>query len=72
MSGANVPRAVFYYAAEDGRDPIVFEKEGEVKKYLHKLAVAYAWAVSPEGRRDLGAAVAAAVAIYTALHRAGV
>jgi hypothetical protein len=64
--------ATFFFTAEDGRDPIHFEKEGIVKKLLNKLAAALSWATSPEGRRDLGAIVAAAVAIYTALHRAGV
>jgi len=28
--------------------------------------------LSPEGRRDIGALLAAAVSIYTALHRAGI
>lgn len=36
---------------------------------LRKLV---AWAVTNEGRTDLGAAVAALTAVYTALHRAGV
>lgn len=37
-----------------------------------KLKAALNWALSPEGRKDLGAFVAAATAIYTAIHRAGV
>ena len=39
---------------------------------LSKLKTAFLWAKSPEGRKDLGAAVAALTALYTALHRAGV
>lgn len=38
-------------------------------KTLKKVLV---WCASPEGRKDIGAAVAALTAIYTALHRAGV
>lgn len=30
------------------------------------------WAVSAEGRRDLGAAIAGLLAVYTALNKAGV
>lgn len=30
------------------------------------------WCLSAEGRKDIGAVVAATTAIYTALHRAGV
>ena len=37
-----------------------------------KLKKALVWCMSPEGRKDLGALVAAATAIYTAIHRAGV
>lgn len=39
---------------------------------ISKLKKAYAWVLSPEGRKDLGALVAVLTAIYTALHRAGV
>lgn len=37
-----------------------------------KVQKIVAFALSPEGRKDLGALVAVATAIYTALHRAGV
>lgn len=37
-----------------------------------RLLKAAAWAASREGRHDIGAFLAAAVAIYQALHRAGV
>ena len=37
-----------------------------------KLTAAVRWCLSTEGRKDLGAAIAAVTAIYTALHRAGV
>jgi hypothetical protein len=43
-----------------------------MKSLLSKAIVAFAWSRSPEGRKDLGALVAVVVAIYTALHRAGV
>ena len=43
-----------------------------MKKYLDKAVVALVWSRSPEGRKDIGAAIAIATAIYTALHRAGV
>lgn len=39
---------------------------------MKTLKKALAWAASPEGRKDIGAAIAAVTAIYTALHRAGV
>lgn len=39
---------------------------------MKKLKAAYAWAVSPAGRKDLGALLALATAIYTGLHRSGV
>ena len=42
------------------------------KSLASRLAAAVAWARSPQGRTDLGALVAAVVATYTALHRAGV
>lgn len=38
-------------------------------KKLRKLGV---WCLSPEGRKDIGALLAAILSIYTALHRAGV
>lgn len=31
-----------------------------------------AWVRSPDGRRDIGAAVGLATAVYTGLHKAGV
>jgi hypothetical protein len=37
-----------------------------------KLKTAARWAVSAEGRKDLGALLGVVTAIYTALHRAGV
>lgn len=43
-----------------------------MKKLAAKALTAYAWALSPEGRKDLGALVAIVTAIYTSLHRAGV
>lgn len=43
-----------------------------MKKVYAKLTVVALWALSPTGRKDLGAAIAAVTAIYTALHRAGV
>jgi len=67
-----VSDATFYFTAEDGSDPVVFTKEGHMKKYLGKVVAAFVWAQSPTGRKDLGAFIAAATAIYTALHRAGV
>lgn len=36
-----------------------------------KWRKALAWAVSAEGRKDIGAVIAAVTAIYTALHRSG-
>lgn len=39
---------------------------------MTKLKQAVAWARSAEGRKDIGAAIAALTALYTALHRAGV
>ena len=42
-------------------------------KKLYALAKrALLFAASPTGRKDIGALIAAATAIYTALHRAGV
>lgn len=37
-----------------------------------RVLAAAAWARSPKGRHDLAGLVAAATAVYTALHRAGV
>lgn len=37
-----------------------------------KLARAFAWAISPKGRLQINHLVTALVAIYVALHRAGV
>lgn len=42
-----------------------------MKKVAKKVVVAALWCASPAGRKDIGAAVAAVTAIYTALHRAG-
>lgn len=42
------------------------------KSFAAKLAAAWAWTRSPEGRKDIGAALALATAIYQGLHRAGV
>lgn len=39
---------------------------------MKKINAALAWAVSPAGRKDLGALIALVVAVYTGLHRAGV
>ena len=39
---------------------------------LAKVVALVTWARSAEGRKDIGAAIAVATAIYTALHRAGV
>lgn len=39
--------------------------------WLAKVKAAVAWAGSPSGRKDIGAAVAAVTAIYTVIHRAG-
>lgn len=39
---------------------------------MAKLKKAFAWAASPDGRKDLGALVALVVAIYTGIHAAGV
>ena len=36
-----------------------------------KLRTAVRWVMSPAGRHDVGALIAAATALYTALHRAG-
>lgn len=41
-----------------------------MRKYLAKALAVYAWAKTPKGRADIGAAVASVTAIYTALHRA--
>lgn len=38
---------------------------------MKKVSAAAAWCLSPAGRKDIGAFIAAATAIYTALHRAG-
>lgn len=38
---------------------------------LTRALNALAWAKSPEGRKDIGAVIAAATAVYTALHRSG-
>lgn len=43
-----------------------------MKELLGKATAALTWALSPTGRKDLGAVIAAATAVYTALHRAGV
>lgn len=43
-----------------------------MKKISAKVAVVAVWSISPSGRKDLGAVVAAVTAVYTALHRAGV
>lgn len=32
-------RAAFYFKAEDGRDPIIFESEGAVKKLWSRVLV---------------------------------
>lgn len=37
-----------------------------------KLGLAVSWALSPAGRKDLGALIGLLTAIYTGLHRAGV
>lgn len=42
------------------------------KSLVSRLTAAVAWAFSPEGRKDLGAAIGIATGIYTALHRSGV
>lgn len=46
-------------------------KPSRLKGLTVKLAAVFVWASSPEGRKDIGAAVAAFTAIYTAVHRAG-
>lgn len=43
-----------------------------MKKLAAKLVLAAKWAVSPEGRKDIALLIAAATAVYTALHRFGV
>lgn len=42
------------------------------KRVTAKITAAVLFARSAEGRKDLGALVAVATALYTALHRAGV
>lgn len=37
-----------------------------------KIKTWFYWAISAPGRKDVGALIAAATAIYTALHRSGV
>lgn len=37
-----------------------------------RVRAAIAWVGSPDGRKDIGAAVAVITAAYTGLHRAGV
>lgn len=39
---------------------------------MKKIVAAGQWVLSAEGRKDLGAAVAAVTAVYVVLHRAGV
>lgn len=39
---------------------------------MKKIKTWFEWAISPPGRKDIGALIAAATAIYTALHRTGV
>lgn len=39
---------------------------------MKKLRAALAWAISPEGRKDLGALLGTLAAVYEALHRAGI
>lgn len=39
---------------------------------MKKITAALQWALSPEGRKDIGSAVAAVTAVYVALHRAGI
>lgn len=39
---------------------------------MNRLLAALKWVVSPEGRKDVGAALALAGVIYDALHRASV
>jgi hypothetical protein len=43
-----------------------------MKNLAAKLAAGARWAVSPEGRKDLGALLGTLAAIYEALHRAGI
>lgn len=45
---------------------------GFLARVFAKARTLLVWARSPEGRKDIGALVAAATALYTALHRAGV
>jgi hypothetical protein len=65
-------RGVFYFTADDGRDPIVFEEETHMSKLLAKAAALYAWSRTPAGKTTVHRIVTGALAAYTALHRAGV
>lgn len=47
-------------------------KPGFFKRWYATAATVVVWASSPDGRKELGAAVAAVTAVYVALHRAGV
>lgn len=43
----------------------------KIKAAAKKVLASAAWCVSPTGRKDIGAFIATATALYTALHRAG-
>ena len=44
----------------------------KVPSLKQRAVQAAVWCLSPTGRKDLGAVIAAVTAVYTALHRAGV